>query len=328
MESSGAKPVVVLDAPLHPIFQDQLEAKFQVVLLRDFLALEPEDQKALMVQGIFSFLHDAIDAKVMDACLPSLKVVSNFGAGYDHVDVKAATSRGIPCGHTPGCLSETVSVMTWALILGSARNVVLGDHMARDKSIEHWNPNWFGIDLAGATLGILGLGEIGQAIAAKAAAFHMPVIYHKRIRLSPAKEAKAGDAEYVDTLEGLLVRSDFLVLALSLSEETKHIIGARELAMMKRTSTLINIARGGVLDQDALVEALRQKTIRGAALDVTDPEPLDRGHPLLAEDLRSSLLLTPHIGSATFDTRQRMMDMAMANLQCGIAGNPLPTRAS
>lgn len=208
--------------------------------------------------------------------------------------------------------------MAFALLLSVARNIVYGDSIARDPNVTLFDINWLGSQVSKTTIGIIGMGKIGQIIAKRALGFDMKVLYHNRNQ-SPEIERQLG-AEY-RLLPDLLKESDFVVLILPLNDSSRKLIGKEQLAMMKKTAFLINVARGGIVDTEALTEALKNKTIKGAALDVTDPEPLPRDHPLLA--MKDNLVLTPHLGSATFYARSLMMNLATENLENGLNGNPL-----
>jgi lactate dehydrogenase-like 2-hydroxyacid dehydrogenase len=248
-------------------------------------------------------------------------VVSNFGVGYDNIDVPACTRRGIPVGNTPGVLTETTADLAWALILAAARRVVEGDRAVRAGEWRTWGPVLLlGRDVNGATLGIVGFGRIGQAVARRAAGFGMRVLYHARNRVAEDVEREMG-ATWLP-LADLLAQSDFVSLNVSLTAETRHLIDAAALRSMKPSAILVNTARGPVVDTDALVDALRTGVIRAAALDVTDPEPLPADHPLVALD---NCIVVPHIASATEATRGRMAAMAAANLLAGVRGERLPT---
>lgn len=280
-----------------------------------------EESTALFVcEAVIAYGHPAVDARLMDR-MPNLKVISNHGVGVDHVDVAAATSRGIPVGNTPGCLDAGTADMTFALLMASARNIVIGDHFARGPEFIHYDPAiLIGHEVTGSTLGIVGMGRIGKEVAKRARAFDMPLLYHNRNR-DPAAEAELG-VEY-RSLDDLLRESDFVSLNCPLTAETTGMIGKAQLQLMKPTATLVNMARGPVVVTDDLYEILKAGRIRGAALDVTDPEPLPRDHPLLTLD---NLVIAPHLGSASHRTRQRMMEMTVENLAAGLARQELPYR--
>ncbi|MCA9113462.1 MAG: D-glycerate dehydrogenase [Planctomycetaceae bacterium] len=305
-----------------PVMTDPLPQSF-VDLLGDQVELhpwttDPESDTLRRCRGIICYSHPAVDGPLLDA-MPELRVVSNHGVGVDHIDVAAAVSRGIPVGNTPGCLDASTADMTLALLLAAARNVRIGDRYARSPEFVHYDPSiLIGHEVTGSTLGIVGLGRIGREVARRAAAFNMRLLYHNR-RPDPEAEAALG-VEYC-SLEELLRQSDFVSLNCPLTEETTGLISGPQLKLMRSSALLINMARGPVVDHAALVEALTSGTIAGAALDVTDPEPLPRDHPLLSLE---NVLITPHLGSASDRTRRRMMEMTAENLQAGLSGRALP----
>ena len=273
------------------------------------------------VDGLLALLTDRVDDELLDAAGPQLRVVSNFGVGYDNIDVPACTRRGIPVGNTPGVLTETTADLAWALMLAAARRVVEGDRSVRDGQWRTWGPLLLlGRDVHRSTLGIVGFGRIGQAVARRATGFGMRVLYHARHRVAEEVEQETG-ATWLPLPE-LLAQSDFVSLNVSLTAETRHLIDAPALRSMKPTAILVNTARGPVVDTDALLDALRTGVIRAAALDVTDPEPLPADHPLVGLD---NCVIVPHIASATEATRGRMAAMAAANLIAGVRGERLPT---
>lgn len=268
--------------------------------------------------GLYCLLTERIDDELLDAA-PRLRVVSQMAVGVDNIDVAACTHRGIPVGNTPGVLTETTADLTWALLLAAARRVVEGVDFVRAGRWLTWSPTaLLGQDVHGATLGIIGLGRIGQAVARRARGFDMRVLYHSRQRKPEAEQAL--DACYVD-LDELLAQSDFVSLHVSLTPETHHLIDRTALRTMKPSAVLINTARGGVVDHAALVEALRAGEIACAALDVTEPEPLPADH-LLAS--LPNCIVVPHIASASVATRSRMAVMAAENLLAGLRGEALP----
>lgn len=245
-----------------------------------------------------------------------LKAICNVAVGYNNIDVGAATSAGIMVTNTPDVLNETTADYAWTLLMANARRVSESEHFLRAGEWKNWRFDQFlGADVHGATLGILGMGRIGQAIARRSMGFDMQVIYHNRSRLTPEQEAHANHARYVSKDE-LLRSADHLILVLPYSAQTHHIIGAAELALMKPTATLVNIARGGIVDDAALIDALREKRIASAGLDVYENEPaLHPGFLTL-----SNVVLTPHIGSASEKTRRAMADCASANLVAALSG--------
>ena len=292
----------------------------QLDVWEDFLPPDYESLlgKAAVANGLLCLLTDRIDARLMDAA-PQLKVISNMAVGYDNIDVAAASARGIPVGNTPGVLTETTADFAFALLMAAARRIPEAQQYIRAGEWRTWHPTVLsGQDIYGATLGIVGFGRIGQALARRAAGFGMRILAHSR---SPSAQMAEFGAEW-RALDDLLRESDFVSLHLPLTDATRHIIGARELALMKPSAILINTARGGVIDQQALFQALRDRTILAAALDVTEPEPIPPDDPLLSLD---NCLIVPHIASASVATRSKMAQMAVDNVIAGLRGQPLPT---
>jgi glyoxylate reductase len=269
---------------------------------------------AARAEGLLCLLTDRIDAALF-AAAQRLRVVSSVSVGLDHVDLAAATERGIPVGHTPGVLTDTTAELTIALLLAAARRVVEADRFVREGRWREWAPDLLlGRDLAEATLGVIGLGAIGRAVAVRARAFGMRVLgWNRSPRALPGVETVALDA--------LLARSGFVTIHVGLAPGTQGLIGARELARLPRGAVLVNTARGGIVDEDALAAALASGQLAAAALDVFAQEPLPTTSQLLAAP---NLVLAPHIGSATLRTRARMADLAIANLRAGLAGDPMP----
>lgn len=272
-------------------------------------------RRARGVDGILSLLTDRVDAEVMDAAGPGLKVISNHAVGFDNVDVAAATARRIPVGNTPGILTDATADMAFALLLAAARRLAEGAQYVKDGRWKTWEPSLLlGADFVGATLGLVGFGRIGRAVAKRAQGFDLRVIYH-----DPSAEPAYGAAP-VD-FETLLRESDFISLHVPLTDETFHLINAGTLAKMKPNAILVNTSRGGVVDPSALEQALRSGTIFAAALDVTEPEPIRMDDPLLALD---NCLIVPHLGSASKQTREMMSYLAAQNLVAGLKGERLP----
>jgi glyoxylate reductase len=267
--------------------------------------------------GLLVVGHPKIDAELLDAA-PALNVVANFGVGVDHIDVAAATARGIWVSNTAGSLTETTAELAWALILAATRRVAEGDRLVRAGRWSGFGPFFFlGTELPGKTLGIVGAGRIGQAVARRASAFGMTSLYWSR---QPKRDFEAATGAAPRDLDALLRESDILVLTVSLTAETRHLIGAAQLALMKPTAYLVNIARGPVVDEPALARALLDRRIAGAGLDVYEKEP--EIHPdLLRCD---NAVLVPHIGSATIETRRRMSMLAVENCVAGIEGRTPP----
>lgn len=296
-----------------------LDAPFQA-LLEDAVELIPwvADGERLAVDAVLTYGHPRVDGPLLDR-LTGVRVISNYGVGVDHICLADAAARGIPVGNTPGILDGATADMAWALLLAAARRVVEGDRYARSESFTRYDPGFMlGREVHHATLGIVGMGRIGEQVARRARGFDMTVLYHNRRRREDV-EVREG-VRYVP-FEELLRTADFVVLCVPLTDATHGLIGARELSWMQPTATLINVARGPVVDTAALTAALRDGQIRAAALDVTDPEPLPRSHPLLAQD---RLVIAPHLGSATEQTRQQMAERSVANLLAGLARQPLP----
>ncbi|HUG48139.1 MAG TPA: D-glycerate dehydrogenase [Candidatus Limnocylindria bacterium] len=272
------------------------------------------------VDGLLSLLTDRVDDELLDAAGPGLKVVSNFAVGFDNIDVPTCTRRGIPVGNTPGVLTETTADLAFALLMAAARRLPEGHDYVRAGQWKTWGPMLLlGQDVNGATLGIVGFGRIGREMARRATGFGMRVLYHDVSAASPEDEQRlnARRAE----MDGLLAESDFVSLHTNLTPETRGLINADALRRMKPTAILVNTSRGPVVDHDALVDALRGGEIAGAALDVTDPEPLPADHPLVG---LPNCLVVPHIASASVVTRGKMARMAADNLLAGLRGERLP----
>jgi glyoxylate reductase len=268
--------------------------------------------------GLYCLLTDRVDAAVLDAAGPGLRVVSNMAVGYDNIDVAACTARGIAVGNTPGVLTETTADLTVALLLAAARRIVESADFVRAGEWQTWSPMGLtGQDVYGSTVGIVGLGRIGQAVARRLRGFDCRILYYDP---TPSPEADSLGAEYAD-METLLTESDVVTLHCPLTPETHHLIDAATLRKMKPTAALINTSRGPVVDQAALFDALREGVIAAAGLDVTDPEPIAPDDPLLA---LPNCVVLPHIGSASVATRTRMAQIAADNLLAGLRGEPLP----
>jgi glyoxylate reductase len=264
-------------------------------------------EKTRGVDGLLCMLTDRIDRDVLSCC-EGLRVISNYAVGVDNIDVKAATERGIPVGFTPDVLTEATADATFALMLAAARRVVEGDHVVRAGRWLTWEPTLLlGQDVHGKTLGIVGMGRIGKAVARRAEGFDLEVIHHSR---------SSGIA-----FDELLERSDFVSLHAPLTDETRGMIDDEQFRRMKPTAILINTARGALVDSGALWRALTGGSIAAAALDVADPEPIPKGHPLLDAP---NLVLNPHIASASIEARTAMADLAVENLLAGLAGQPMP----
>jgi glyoxylate reductase len=265
-------------------------------------------------EGLLSVITDRVDAELMDRA-PNLKIISNLAVGTNNIDVAAATARGIAVTNTPGVTTEPTADLTLGLILAVARRIVEEDRLTREGKFQFWAPMLFlGRSVARKTLGIVGFGAIGQAVAKRARGFDMRLLYHQRRQLDPAREREMG-IEYAD-FGRLLRESDFVSLHVPLTDETRYLIGAKELQQMKPSAFLINASRGPVVNEKELVEALQARVIAGAGLDVYENEPA------LAPGLTElpNVVLTPHVGSGTIEDRTLMARMATENLLAGLKG--------
>lgn len=275
-------------------------------------------EKSRHADGLICLLTDPIDRTVIENA-PKLKVISQVAVGVDNIDLDAAGERNIPVGYTPDLLTDATADLAFALLLAAARRLGEAIDYAREGHWKTWElTNLLGEDVHGATLGVVGMGRIGQAFARRARGFDMHILYHSRTR-HPEVEAELG-AQYV-TLPELLSQSDFVSLHVPLTDKTKGMLGQAEFAMMKPDAILINTARGSVIKTDDLLAALKTGKIRYAALDVTDPEPLPHTHELYQ---LPNVIILPHIGSATRSTRNKMALLAVDNLIAGLEGKPLP----
>ena len=269
--------------------------------------------------GIVSLLTDRIDAGLIAAAGPDFRVIAQMAVGFDNIDVAAATARGIPVGHTPGVLTETTADFAWTLLMAAARRVVEAHNEVQQSIWRPWGPDVLtGQDIFGATLGLVGFGRIGQAMAKRAQGFDMPILYHDLQRFPEAE--KSLGAQFV-SLEELLERADFVSLHTFMSPQNKFMMGKSQFGQMKPNAIFINTARGGLVDPDALLWAVRERKIAGAGLDVFETEPIPEGHPLLNEP---SVIITPHIASASKNTRARMALMAAENIIAAIEGKRIP----
>lgn len=268
------------------------------------------------VDGLLCMLTDRIDRDVLSRA-PNLRVVSTMAVGVDHIDLEACRERGIPVGHTPDVLTDSTADQAWALLLAASRRLSESIDHVRDGEWLGWEPNELtAVDVSHSTLGIFGMGRIGRAVAERSAGFDMDVVYTSR----SDKDLGTLRARRVP-FDELLSIADHVVICASLSDETDQLFGDQVFASMKSTASLVNIARGRIVDTDALVRALRAGTIRCAGLDVTDPEPIPVDHPLVS---LPNCTIVPHLGSATERTRLAMADLAVSNLLAGLAGTPLP----
>jgi len=317
-----SKPHILLARAVFPEVVDKLRAVAEVQTNPDDTVWTSAEliERLRGKQGVFTTGGDRIDAAVLRAC-PELRICANMAVGYNNFDIPAMTAAGVVATNAPDVLTETTADLGFALLMATARRLAESEHYLRAGLWTKWGYDMFaGSDVHGATLGILGMGRIGQAIARRGAlGFGMQVIYHNRSRLGPDLEAQLS-ARYVSKAE-LLEQADHLILVLPYTAESHHAIGQAELSRMKPTATLINIARGGIVDDAALARALKERTIAAAGLDVFEEEP--RVHPGLLEV--PNVVLTPHIGSASLPTRKAMAHLAADNLVAFFTGQSLLT---
>jgi len=270
------------------------------------------------VDGILSLLTDTIDGEAMDAAGSQLKVISNFAVGFDNIDVNAATARNIPVGNTPDVLTDSTADFSFALMMSAGRRLLEGDRYVREGKWKTWHPMLFlGVELKGSTLGLVGFGRIGKAMARRAVGFDMRVIYYDPLQIKPEPDIKAARVDF----ETLLEESDFISLHTPLTPDTRHLIDAEALAKMKPGAVLVNTSRGPVVDLDALHDALKERRLFAAGLDVTEPEPLPLDHPLFQLD---NIVIMPHIASASKAARDKMSWIAAKNLIAGLKDEHLP----
>ena len=316
------KPKILVARAIFPEALAKLEESFEVRSNQEDRIFSPEElQKELSgVVGALVAGSERIDANAL-AHAKDLKIVANISVGYNNFDVPAMTAAGVMASNTPDVLTDTTADFGFALLMATARRITESEHWVRAGHWDKWSivNNPLGMDLHHSTVGIIGMGRIGQGIAKRALGFGMNVIYHNRSQLSETDE-KACGANYVSK-EELLRTADHVVLVLPYSAQSHHTIGAKEIAMMKPTATLINIARGGIVDDVALAQALKEKKIFAAGLDVFEGEPTV--HPELLK--LSNVVLAPHIASATEKTRRAMVDLAVENLRAALDGKKPPS---
>jgi gluconate 2-dehydrogenase len=316
------KPKILVARAIFPEALAKLEESFDVRSNQEDRIFSPEElQKELSgVVGALVAGSERIDANAL-AHAKDLKIVANISVGYNNFDVPAITAAGVMATNTPDVLTDTTADFGFALLMATARRITESEHWVRAGHWDKWSivNNPLGMDLHHSTVGIIGMGRIGQGIAKRALGFGMNVIYHNRSHLSDADE-KACGAKYVSK-EELLRTADHVVLVLPYSAESHHTIGAKEIALMKPTATLINIARGGIVDDAALAQALKENRIFAAGLDVFEGEP--KVHPELLK--LSNVVLAPHIASATEKTRRAMVDLAVDNLRAALDGKKPPS---
>jgi len=312
---------ILVARAIFPDVIDRLNAVFDVESNQEDRIFTDKElaEKIRDKDGLFITSSERIDVTAM-AAAPKLRAICNMAVGFNNIDLDAATAAGIMVTNTPDVLNQTTADLAWALLMAAARRITESEHWLRAGKWDKWRYDaMLGADVHGSILGIVGMGRIGQAIARRSIGFDMQVIYHNRSRLSPDQEAQANSAVYVDK-ESLLRNADHVVLVLPYSAESHHTIGSRELSMMKPTATLVNVARGGIVDDVALIKALRCGTIAAAGLDVFENEPAL--HPDFLG--LSNVVLTPHIGSASEPTRRAMAECAAANLTAALSGQRPP----
>lgn len=319
MENSQL-PLVLISHTLPDGWLDLLNSRCRMIIgPKDADKLSPQLETYLPeAQGLLSLLTINVDDELINRA-PKLKVVSNMAVGYDNIDLQSCTRRGIPVGNTPGVLTDGTADLTMAIMLAAARRLIEANLDARQGKWKTWSPTgWLGKDFSGATLGIVGMGQIGTAVAERAHGFGMDLLFSDP---NPQNEVADRLGAKQVPLEVLLQESDFVSLHIPLTPETRGLINKKTLRSMKSTALLVNTSRGPIVDSDALLQALREEWIAGAALDVTDPEPLPHDHPLFSQ---SNCLIVPHIGSATWNTRRQMAERACVNLLAGLENLRLP----
>ena len=308
---------ILTDSALPPEMADMVADTCEVHIWD----LTEDDPILPRIEGFIVYGHPIVPGSLMDK-MPRLRCLSNFGVGVDHIILEDAKARALPVGYTPGFVDGATADMAFAMLMAIGRNLVQGWRHAHGPNYLAYDANILqGHEIYGSTLGIIGMGRVGRVIARRASGFDMKLLYHNR---NPSPFADELGASY-RTLEGLLDEADFVVLSVPMSPQTRHLVGAPELARMKESAFLINVARGGVVDHQALVDALQRNRIAGAIMDVTDPEPLPRDHPLLRLD---NCVILPHLGSASRQTRYRMARRTVDNLLAGLRGEEMPSRAA
>jgi glyoxylate reductase len=317
-----SKPRVYVTRRLPKAAMELLENALELSVWEE--AEQPAPREALLkgvaeADGLLALLTDKVDGELL-AAAPRLRAVANMAVGYDNIDVPACTARGVLVTNTPGVLTETTADLAWALMLAAARRIVEGQKLIEADGWGPWHPmQMVGVDVHGATLGVVGAGRIGAAVLRRASGFKMRLRYHNR-RPSPEVEAETG-ASYSE-LDELLRESDFVVVTVPLTPETRGMFGAREFALMRETAVFVNVARGPIVREADLAEALRAGRPRAAGIDVFEREPIGSDHPLLA---LPNCVAVPHIGSATVATRTRMATLAAENLVAALTGGRPPT---
>lgn len=278
-------------------------------------------QKASECIGLFTTIEDQINSEVLESGRDSLKIVSNYAVGYDNFDINAATKNGIIMCNTPDVLSQTTADLAFGLMLSIARNIVQGDNIVRSGKWTHWHPSTLlGQDVYDANLLVVGLGRIGVEVCRRAIGFGMNIFYHSRTRkLNLEKEL---GIHFVPKFEDGISKSDFISIHTVLNDQTYHLFGKEQFNAMKKSAIIVNTARGSIIDMESLYDALKNNQIAGAALDVTEPEPIPKNHPLLSLE---NFVVTPHIGSASIETRKKMAIAAARNIEAYLLQKTIPS---
>ncbi|MFN3654258.1 MAG: 2-hydroxyacid dehydrogenase [Candidatus Nitrosotenuis sp.] len=316
-----SKPRILLTRRLHDFALEELKRRYSVFVHNGKIPMPQRllKEKIKDVDGLVCFPYDVIDKEILDVA-KNLKVISTYSVGYDHIDLAEAKLRGIKIGYTPVVLTNATADLTIALMVDLMRRVTEGDRLIRAGkwSVIFGAYDYVGMDLEGKTLGIFGMGRIGQAVAKRANAFGMRIIYHSRNRLSRSLENKL-HAKYVN-FDELIRKSDVLSIHVPYKKETAKIINIKIFKKMKKSALLVNTARGKIVNESDLIRALRSKLIAGAALDVFEREPLDKHSPLIKME---NVVLAPHIGSSTAETRAKMAQITVQNLVLGLKGKKM-----
>ncbi|XP_059497421.1 probable 2-ketogluconate reductase [Stegostoma tigrinum] len=299
-------------------FAELIKKHFKIICYEEFLKNEKE--LADKIQAIFEWEWCPIINEELLKSLPCLKTIVNHGVGVDHLDLSLIHSFGVKVANTPQVVDNATAEMGMALMLASARNILEGQQISTSPDTKTYPLNCYGVEVTGATLGIIGMGRIGYKVAQRVKGSDMKILYHNRNRRTEEEERLVG-ACYCAKIDALLQESDFVMIVVNLTPQTTKMIGERELRLMKPNATLVNISRGGVIDQDALVKVLQNGVIRAAALDVSEPEPLPRNHPLLH---LPNVILTPHIGSATEKMNREMLEGMIENAWAAVRSLPMP----
>jgi len=326
---SSLKPIVLITRPIPESGLKILGSKYTIIMNKSQRPMSRSQLKIKIknVNGILCFLNDTIDKEIMDIAGENLKIISTFSTGYEHIDVKEASTRGIKVGYTGSILTETTADLAFGLLIAVGRKIVESDKFVRDNNWKYgWSPSLMvGSDIHHKTMGIIGMGKIGKAIATRAFGFKMKVLYSNRTAPSVTytsydKKKVSNERPLYVSLNKLVSDSDYIVVCCSLNKDSYHLINYEMLKRMKKSSYIINIARGKIINQLDLIRALKQKLIAGAALDVYEDEPLEKNSPLKK---MQNVVILPHIGSASIETRNKMSEIAVNNLKAVLEGKNL-----